>query len=142
MKFFKKFTSQSSSSSVPTVYVNVGDTFQASVDYFSSLEDITSKHIFNKERVILNRFAVGELTCSNEELDVKLNHEVIAESATKKYGIGDSDLAVKAATWFPRLRTKKNAVVVDDDGVSRTSSEGVSLMFRLVSFYGHSSRVV
>ena len=127
MKFFKKFTSQSNANAASTVYVNVGDAFQASVDYFSSSDDITSKHIFNKERVILNRFAVGELSCSTEELDVRLNKEVIGESATKKYGVGESDLAVRAAQWFPRLRTITHPVVgVADDAISRTSSEGVS----------------
>ena len=132
MKFFKRLTSQTTTPIVPTVYVNFGDTLQASVDYFSSTDDITSRHILNKERVILNRYALGELSCSTEELDVKLNHEVITESATHKYGVGDSDLAVSGASWFPRLRQSRGHSVIGGDGgdscdaVSRTSSEGVS----------------
>ena len=63
--------------------------------------------------------------CFAKELDLKLNQRIINDIATKNYSSDDDDFIVTEAEWFPRwsfLRELK-----DEDSISATSSEGVSV---------------
>ena len=119
MKFFKKLTNNNQNN-------NIDETVKASFDYFGSSEVIANRHIHNAEHGVLNKYAQGELTCSRVELDVILNKEVICENATDKYKVVESDLNLVDADWFPRLLKLTKPTEKDEDGISRTSSEGVS----------------